>query len=117
MGRLNASRNLLTTINTFCEPRLLETVGTGLQLCEHLTVLDVSCNNLQELRGLDGLHLVELYASANSLTNLSGIAGLGDLQVLALADNQLCDLSELLPERHPVLMRLDVRHNLLAHHE
>jgi GTPase SAR1 family protein len=146
--RLNASRNLLTTVNTFAAPRQLETadfsynllgelgnwqvhrhlkrlsvkgnfleqIGTGLQLCEYLTVLDVSCNNLQELRGLDGLHLVELYASANQLTGLQGIAGLSDLQVLALADNQLMDLSELRPERHPVLMRIDVRHNLLAHH-
>jgi hypothetical protein len=146
--RLNASRNLLTTVNTFAAPRQLETadfsynllgelgnwqvhrhlkrlsvkgnfleqIGTGLQLCEYLTVLDVSCNNLQDLRGLDGLHLVELYASANSLTHLEGMHLLADLQVLAVADNQLTDLSELIPERHPVLMRLDVRHNLLAHH-
>jgi GTPase SAR1 family protein len=146
--RLNASRNLLTTINTFCAPRQLETadfsynllgdlgnwqvhrhlkklsvkgnfleqIGTGLQLCEYLTVLDVSCNNIQELHGLDGLRLVELYASANSLTSLDGIAALDALQVLALADNQLSDLSDLRSERHPVLMRLDVRHNLLAHH-
>jgi len=147
--RLNASRNLLTTVNTFCAPRqlenadlsynllgdlgnwqvhrnlkrlsvkgnFLEQIGTGLQLCEYLTMLDVSCNNLQDLRGLEGLHLVELYASANSLTGLEGIAGLVDLQVLALADNQLTDLSELRVERHPILMRLDVRHNLLAHHQ
>lgn len=145
--RLNASRNLLTTVGTFSEPRQLESVdlsynligelgswqihrylkelklrgnfleflGTGLQMCDSLRVLDVSCNNLQDLEGLGRLPLSELYASANQLTTLAGIWELGQLRVLALADNHLKELDALRPENHPVLMRLDVRHNVLAH--
>jgi len=93
----------------------LDQLGSGLGLCEWLRVLDVSCNNLQDLDGLGNVALTELYASANQLTSLHGIAGLSQLRVLAIGDNQLNDLVELVPERHPVLMRIDVRHNFLAH--
>merc|ERR1719482_2190342 len=92
----------------------LEFLGPGLQLCESLRVLDVSCNNLQDLEGLGALELSELYASANQLTSLLGTGELRRLRVFALADNHLKDLAELRPENHPVLMKLDVRHNVLA---
>jgi GTPase SAR1 family protein len=95
----------------------LEFLGPGLQLCESLRILDVSCNNLQDLEGLGALELAELYASANQLTSLLGTSELRHLRVFALADNHLKDLAELRPENHPVLMKLDVRHNVLAHKE
>lgn len=93
----------------------LEFLGTGLQMCESLRILDVSCNNLQDLEGLGSLQLSELYASANQLTTLAGLSDLRHLRVLALADNHLKELEGLRPENHPVLMKLDVRHNVLAH--
>jgi Leucine-rich repeat (LRR) protein len=95
----------------------LEFLGTGLQLCESLRILDVSCNSLLALEGLGALELSELYASANQLSSLAGVHELRSLRVLALADNHIKDMADFRPENHPVLMRLDVRHNVLAHKE
>lgn len=94
----------------------LEFVPPGIAMSRHLRVLDLSNNSLTSLVGIGLLDLVELYASGNQLTSLDGIEALGELRVLSVQGNQLRHVP-LSPERHPLLMRLDARDNLLAHRD
>ena len=43
--------NLREVLSVLCRKNSFEFLTPRLQLCEYLTMLDVSCNNLQDLRG------------------------------------------------------------------
>jgi U2 small nuclear ribonucleoprotein A' len=93
----------------------LEFLGSGLQACQHLRILDVAGNCLQEVEGVSHLPLFELYLGGNQLTSIAGLRGLRNLRILDLANNQLRTLEEMSASEHPALIKLDVRGNLLAH--
>jgi len=88
----------------------------GLDYCRHITILNLSDNNLVRITdtaSLDGLR--ELYLEGNDISDLSPLTGLVHLEILDVSGNDLEEISPLL--RLPGLQFVDLRRNPLRHHE
>eukprot|EP00759_Apiculatamorpha_spiralis_P026267 PhF_6_TR29321/c0_g1_i1/m.43024 len=84
---------------------------SGFQPFTSLTVLDLSNNRLQTLRGLP-ITLTKLLVAHNNLASLEGLAPLVTLQTLDVSHNALYSLEGL--PRTSALTDLNVSHNRLA---
>jgi Leucine-rich repeat (LRR) protein len=63
---------------------------------KNITYIDCSCNNLENLKGIEKLvKLEKLYCNINQLKNLNGIENLTNLKLLWCNNNQLTNLNEI----------------------
>ena len=92
----------LTTL--FLQDCGIETLGVVVSLlaeAKHLTSLDLSDNEINDISALSGLRgLTSLNLSINQLTDISALSGLRGLTSLNLSINQLTDRNVSMKMRH-----------------
>ena len=67
----------------------------GLSVFKNITTLDLSCNNLSDLSGLEGMPLDFLTVSENRLRDISALDGCSTLYSVTLDNNLIEDISPL----------------------
>jgi len=81
----------------------------GVEKFRNIEVLDLSWNEIPEIKGLDFPNLEYLNLSHNQISSTQGLESLSNLCLLDLSFNQISEIARL--ENLPMLIKLNLRHN------